>query len=205
MAVGMALGVVSASAGVTTAAASAAPGAAAPGAVALGAATSGAATTGAGAVPAYWAQHDEIDELQDLPAPYTCDDLYYKYRDVLLRVGARRGMKIYAYGCTRGGKPGDGTPRVDLTYAVPRELIGSAAGGAAFKATLSTLKLGPGEPESLTARDCALLNDMRQTVLSSIANSMDASNLQCDSTRASRHFSLVVQTLLPAAAGSSPQ
>lgn len=29
-------------------------------------------------VPAYWAQHDEIDELDDLPHPYRCDDLYYK-------------------------------------------------------------------------------------------------------------------------------
>jgi hypothetical protein len=172
------------------------------GSVSAGVATS--AAPAATAVPAYWAQHDEIDELQDLPAPYSCDDLYYKYRDVLLRVGARPGMKIYAYGCMRGGKPGEGTPRVDLTYAVPRELIGSAAGDAAFKATLSTIRIGPGEPKSLTARDCVLLNDMRQTVLSSIANSVDASSLHCDSARASRHFSLLVQTLLPTTMAASP-
>ncbi len=148
-------------------------------------------------VPAYWAPHDEIDELDDLPHPYRCDDLYYKYRDVLLRLGAQPGMKIYTYGCSRAGQPASGTPRVYLTYAVPREMPQSGSASAGLKAARATVKLAPGEPKSLTPDDCVLLNDMRQTVLSSFANSINANALQCSAAKASKHFALVVQTLLP--------
>lgn len=155
-------------------------------------------------VPAYWAQHDEIDELDDLPHPYRCDDLYFKYRDVLLRLGAQPGMKIYAYGCSRAGRPASGTPRVDLTYAVPREMPVTGPHSVGLNAARATVKLAPGEPKSLTPDDCVLLNDMRQTVLSSFANSMNASSLHCSAARTSKHFALVVQTLLPVETGVSP-
>jgi hypothetical protein len=154
-------------------------------------------------VPAYWTPHDEIDELDDLPHPYRCDDLYYKYRDALLRLGAQPGMKIYTYGCSRAGQPASGTPRVYLTYAVPRELPVTGSGGVGLKVARATVKLGPGEPKSLTPDDCVLLNDMRQT-LSSFANSMNASSLQCSAAKNSKHFALVVQTLLPAETRLSP-
>jgi hypothetical protein len=163
-----------------------------------------AASSPTTSVPAYWAQHDEIDELGDLPHPYRCDDLYYKYRDVLLRLGAQPGMKIYAYGCSRAGQPASGTPRVDLTYAVPREMPVTGSGGVGLKAARATVKLAPGQPKSLTPDDCILLNDMRQTVLASFANSMNASSLHCNAARTSKHFALVVQTLLPVETGLSP-
>jgi hypothetical protein len=155
-------------------------------------------------VAAYWAQHDEIDELDDLRHPYRCDDLYYKYRDVLLRLGAQPGMKIYAYGCSRAGHPASGTPHVDLTYAVPREMPVTGSGSVGLKAAPATVKLAPGEPKSLTPDDCVLLNDMRQTVLSSFATTMNANRLHCSAARTSKHFALVVQTLLPVETGVIP-
>jgi hypothetical protein len=39
---------------------------------------------------AYWAQHQEVDYLDNLPHIDACDALYYKYRDVLLRRQDRR-------------------------------------------------------------------------------------------------------------------
>lgn len=147
-------------------------------------------------VAAYWAEHNEIDELDRLPHPYQCDDLYYKYRDVLLRVGARPGMKIYTYGCIRQGKMTGDTPHVDLTYATPREMPDPRS-PAELQARRATVHLAPGEPKSLKPDDCALLDAMRQTVLASIAGGMDAQALPCDDRRASRHYGLDVPALLP--------
>jgi hypothetical protein len=148
------------------------------------------------AILAYWAPHNEIDEPPQLTRPYDCDDLYYKYRDVLLKLGAR-GLKIYTYGCIRHGQAESGQPRVNLSYSVPRE----RPGGPGIPAQRKSVTLKPGDPKSLTSDDCALLNNMRQTVIAAIASKIDAHGLDCGSSGGQKHFELTVETLLPVEEG----
>jgi hypothetical protein len=150
---------------------------------------------------AYWAQHDEIDYLDNLPRLYSCDELYYKYRDVLLRLGARPGMKIYAYGCLHDGSvAAKGRPHVNLTYEVPKALPPAVSGQSGFPTKLATLHLKPGHPKSLDSGDCILVQDMRDTVLASFSSHIDTGGPNCSSTHsAHRQFDLTVQTLLPLA------
>ncbi len=143
-------------------------------------------------VTAYWAEHAEVDELGKLSKPYSCDDLFYKYRDILLKLGVRPGIKIYTYGCNRPGQPASGTTKVDLTYALPHPAP------AGFKAYQRSIKLAPGEPKSLTADDCALLDDMRQTVIAAISSQVDARGLDCGNGHHHKKFELTVQVLVAA-------
>jgi hypothetical protein len=150
-------------------------------------------------VTAYWGQHHEVDELNHLPKTYACDDLYYVYRDILFKLGARP-TQIYTYGCTRPGQAASGTPRVNLAYSAPRDTQGRPG----FQANRQSIRLAPGDPRSLTADDCVLLNDMRQTVIASIASTIDDHGLNCDSRKSKQHFELVVEALLPAANAPEP-
>jgi hypothetical protein len=156
------------------------------------------AASAAATRPAYWAPHDEIDYLTNLPRTYSCDDLYYKYRDVLQLVGARPAQ-IYSYGCAGTHGSATDAPRVDITYSVPSALPTDVHGGSVFQANLATVRLAPGHPKSLDARDCPLLRDMSQTVLASFSAHIDASQLQCGSSDAAHsHFAVIVQTWIPA-------
>ncbi|MGA8707075.1 MAG: hypothetical protein WB646_08825 [Steroidobacteraceae bacterium] len=143
-------------------------------------------------VTAYWAEHEEVDELGKLPRAYGCDDLFYKYRDILLKLGVRPGIKIYTYGCTRPGQPASGTTKVDLTYDLPHPAP------TGFKAYHRSVTLTAGDPKSLTVDDCALLDDMRQTVIAAISNQVDAHGLDCGSGHHHKKFKLTVQTLVAA-------
>jgi hypothetical protein len=154
---------------------------------------------------AYWAQHDEIDYLDNLPRLYGCDELYYKYRDVLLRLGARPGMKIYAYGCVHdGGVAAKVRPHVNLTYEVPKALPPAVTGQSAFSTKLVIVHLRPGHPKSLDSGDCILVQDMRDTVLASFSSHVDTGGPNCSATHsARRQFDLTVQTLIPLAGQSA--
>jgi hypothetical protein len=154
-------------------------------------ATAGAAAQDA-PVTAYWAEHAEVDELGKLPKTYGCDELFYKYRDILLKLGVRPGPKIYAYGCTRPGQPASGSAKVDLGYAIAHP------GPVGFKAYKRAIKLTPGEPKSLTAEDCQLLDDMRQTVIAAISSEVEAHGLDCGTDHSHKKFELTVQVLIAA-------
>jgi len=41
------------------------------------------------AEPAQWRTYDLLLQFRDLPKTYSCDDLWYRFRDVLLTLGAR--------------------------------------------------------------------------------------------------------------------
>jgi hypothetical protein len=157
------------------------------------------ASAGDAPVTVYWGQHNEVDELDHLPKTYACDDLYYIYRDILFKIGARP-TKIYTYGCARAGQPASGTPRVDLAYSAPRDTRGQPG----FHANRQSIRLAPGDPKSITADDCVLLSDMRQTVIAAIASKIDDHELACDTPKSKQHFALTVEALLPAADAPEP-
>jgi hypothetical protein len=178
--------------------------------VAFLAATSGAAT--AAAEPARWRPYDLIIDLRDLPKSYSCDALYYKLWDVLWALGARPGMKILTYDCERttanahaGVAPGvpARSPRVHLLFALPDALSGGEARWADVRAVERTIRLEPGHPRTLDASDCALVQQIKDTLLPALAADVVGSRLDCGAPASSARFSLSIRTLTPEARGAA--
>ena len=68
------------------------------------------------ATPAEWKSYDLLVDFRALPRPYSCDELWYKVRDVLLQLGARAYMTITPYGCgTTHGREAR-SPRVEVKF-----------------------------------------------------------------------------------------
>jgi hypothetical protein len=74
-------------------------------------ATAGAGTD-TGAEPAEWMPHDMIVKLRDLPKRYSCNDLWYRSRDVLLAIGARPNVQILTHRFESALGPNARSPRV---------------------------------------------------------------------------------------------
>lgn len=147
--------------------------------------------------PVRWVSHSEVDYLDNLPHRYGCEALAQKFRGVLLSVGARPDMQISAYGC--GGRPyrQDRATHVDIHYAVPELLPQNLNLDSPTQAVPSTIRLRPGMPKSLDPGDCVLLEDMRQTVLSSFAKAFKPEQIHCGSSMsAPSDFALDVQALV---------
>ena len=51
-------------------------------------------TSIATSAPAVWAPHELIVNLHDLPKHYSCDDLWYKFRAILLTLGWCRCRRL---------------------------------------------------------------------------------------------------------------
>lgn len=153
---------------------------------------------------AYWATHDEIDYLDNLSRTYSCDEIYYKYRDALLRLGARPDMKIYTYGCSGSKGAAADRPHVDLTYTVPEPLSPQFDSNSTLRARLETVEISAGNPKVLSEKDCTLMDDMRQTVLSSFSKDIEVrGSNRGQSRRPSKPYTLFVQTMIPIAAPST--
>src|SRR5581483_9369254 len=152
--------------------------------------TLGAAITTATAAemtqPAVWSPHALIVDLQNLPKRYSCDDLWYKFRDVLLAIGARPDMKILPYRCDRRSDSLGNSPRVQLEFSIPSLVSGKNARWAEITATPKTVRLEPGSPEHLDESDCALLNQMRQTLLRAIHADVTGFRLACQAPAITR-------------------
>ena len=99
---------------------------------ALAGETSGPQTSSAPA-PAVWSRHALIVDLHDLPRRYTCDELWYKFKDVLLAIGAAPQMRILPYRCERRVGAMAYSPKVELDFSLPRILSVENAGGATLE------------------------------------------------------------------------
>src|SRR6185437_13514290 len=104
--------------------------------------------------PAAWIPHDLIVSFDHLPRIYSCDDLWYKFRDVLRAIGARPDIRILAYQC--GPKLGQlaYSPKVQLHFFIPQSLERSQARWADVNAEPRTIRLEPGHPASIASSDC---------------------------------------------------
>jgi hypothetical protein len=153
----------------------------------------GAATAGS-AQAATWQRHNVLLELHDLPKRYSCNDLWYKFRDVLLRLGARPNMDILPYRCERGRGRSAFSPRVRLEFYAPRRLPAAPAGGASLRVRAQDIRIAPGEPASIDASDCTLLRQMKAALPGRILQF----HLACRAPSVSKPpFSITVQALIP--------
>ena len=187
----------------------------------LGVAPVAAAATAA-AIPAEWMPHDIMVRLQNLPKRYSCDDLWYKFHDVLLALGARADLKILTWRCENSlADAAARSPRLQLKFELPQALSGKQIRWSDVNAAPATVLLEPGHPASLDDSDCELLRQMKDTLLAELSDRVTSFQLACNapvSHQARPHsrgshssaahsvssrppFSLEVQALTPVAGG----
>jgi hypothetical protein len=147
---------------------------------------------------AAWMPHDLIVDLYDLPQKYSCDDLWYKFHDILLAIGARPDMKILAYRCEHSAGRLRRSPRVQLQFSTPQLLPSSQLRWAQLDAAASMVELGPGHPISLKPDDCELMRQIKKGLLDVVTQRIVSFNLACTAQRSSLgRFDIAVQTLTP--------
>jgi hypothetical protein len=144
---------------------------------------------------AVWSAHDLIIRLEHLPKVYSCDDLWYKFRDVLLAIGARPDLKVLAYQC--GLKLGSlaFSPKVHLYFFIPEAFGRTRARHPELHAVPQTVRLTPGHPPSITAADCELLRQMKDGLLSVLPDRVLSFNLACGAPPTRWPFNVSVEAL----------
>jgi hypothetical protein len=167
-------------------------------------ALSGAAggTAAAAAGPAQWRAFDILVALQDLPRNYTCDDLWYRFHDLMLAIGARPAdLKILPYQCARTPAVSERSPRVQLQFELPVGLTPAQARYADASAMPRRVRLAPGTLKHLTSADCELLEQINTGLLAALPVQVVSPPLECTGPAiAHRGFALEVQALIPSGA-----
>lgn len=155
--------------------------------------------------PATWRPYDLIVDLHDLPQRYSCDDLWYKFHDVLLAIGAAPGAKILAYQCEQDSPDASAySPRVQLQFSLPELLSPAQSRWAQLQAAPTPVRLAPGHPASLASTDCELLRQVKDGLLESLSQRVVDVDLACDATQSTGHpFNVTVQALIPSSANLS--
>jgi len=154
--------------------------------------------------PGVWLHHAVIIDLRNLPKRYTCDDLWYKFRDVLQAIDASPNMKILPYRCESSLGSAAYSPSVELVFSLPSEVSGRNARWADLQVVPKSVRLQPGTPSHLDKQDCALLKQMKDTLLRNIGATVTNFHLACNAPPSSSNppFSMTVKALAPV--GESP-
>jgi len=149
---------------------------------------------------AQWMTHDLIVRLDDLPTRYSCNDLWTKFHDVLLALGARPGtMKIAAYRCESSLGREALSPDVHLVFQTPEALGHAQSRWSDVEAVTKTVRLEPGTPLSLDNSDCELLRQIKDTLLAELSDKTLNYRLACHAPpTGDPQFSLAVEALTPA-------
>lgn len=159
--------------------------------------------------PALWRTYDIIVNLRNLPRTYTCDQLWYEFHGILERLGAwPYSMNILPYHCSPTPSGDMKSPDVQVRFQLPIFLQGPAVKWAPAKAIERTIRLSPGEPKTLQASDCQLLQQIERTLLTSIEARVDEKHFDCAAPpRRSANFnvtlSLPMAVKMPAVATTS--
>jgi hypothetical protein len=157
-------------------------------------ATGSAQATPQAAPPAAWVAHDLNIDLHNLPGHYSCDDLWHKFHDVLLVLGARPDLKILTVRCERGSR----SPSVRLQFSVPELVKPTSSHGTVIDTAATTIRLEPGHPASLNDADCELLRQIKDRLLTPLSLRVVSFNLACSAPPSRRaRFNVSVQTLKP--------
>ncbi|MBS0389247.1 MAG: hypothetical protein JSR15_12285 [Proteobacteria bacterium] len=152
--------------------------------------------------PAVWQPYDILVHLTRLPRPYSCDELWYKFRGVLVSLGAGRIDEVLPSECTST------SPDVHVQFLLPRLVHGAAAGDSAIEAAPGIVALEPGHPSHLVASDCQLVREISQSLLTDLPLKVQEAQFSCRSDHtatsspvstngAREHYTLRVQALLP--------
>ncbi len=142
--------------------------------------------------PAVWISHAIIVDLDNLPKRYTCDELWYRFRAVLLSIGARPGMKITPYHCD------DRSPSVEVQFSLPQAIQGAQVRFADLEAANNTITLEPGRPTPLDSADCELMRQIKDGLFPELPVHVVSFRLACAAPQTvHHHFKLTLQALTP--------
>jgi hypothetical protein len=145
---------------------------------------------------AEWMPHELIVNLSDLPRAYSCNDLWYRFHDVLAAIGARES-RILTYDCRDTAAHAHASPKVELKFQFPTPLSGADTQFADFTANPSTVRFAPGSPRSLTADDCEFMKQMTAGLLQALDLHPEA-KFRCAAAAPAERFAVTVRVLLPA-------
>ena len=154
-----------------------------------------AGATAPSAAPAEWRTYDILVDFQDLPRTYSCDDLWYRFRDVLLALGARAYMTITPYHCGYVGGGEERSPSVEVRFQLPQPVTGAARQYAQVSVLAEKVRLAPGSPRSLTAADCELVRQLKDGLLAALPVRVDTATFSCSAPR--RSFALTLEASVP--------
>lgn len=150
------------------------------------------------AATAKWMPHDIIVGLRDLPKRYSCNDLWYRLRDVLLAIGARADIQILPYRCEAALGANGRSPKIHLQFETLKMMHGTQVNDSDSRAVIQTVHLAAGEPHSLDQGDCELLRQLKDTLLISLNLRIVDFNLACSVPQnVHAHFGISVQAVLP--------
>jgi hypothetical protein len=139
--------------------------------------------------PAVWIPHAIIVDL-DLSERYSCDDLWYRFRVILLSIGANPDLKVVPYHCDSH------SPKVQLQFSLPEPVNGAQARFADLRAVKDTITLEPGHPMPLDAADCELVRQIKDELLSELPVRVLSAELSCAAAPTTHtHFRLSLQAL----------
>lgn len=142
--------------------------------------------------PAAWVAHDLSIDLHYLPRHYSCDELWQKFHDVLLVLGARPDLKIITTRCERSSR----SPSVRLQFSSPELVKRTSARGTAIGAAAATIRLDAGHPASLNDTDCELMRQIKDRLLAPVSQRIVSFNLACSAPPSRRgRFNVSVQAL----------
>ena len=148
---------------------------------------------------AAWVAHDLRIDLHDLSRRYTCDDLWYKFHDVLLILGARPDLKILTERCDGVSR----SPSVRLQFSMPEFVKRTSTVGMAIDAAVATIRLEPGHPASLNDADCELMRQIKDRLLTPVSQRIVSFNLACYLSPSGRgRFNVSVQALQLVSSGA---
>lgn len=165
----------------------------------VSAALAATSATSPPAEPAQWRTYDLLLQFHDLPKTYSCDELWYRFRDVLLTLGARAYMTITPYDCGYIGGGEARSPRVEVKFQLPQPLHGADTRYAEMSASEREVRLVPGTPHSLQPGDCDLMKQMQDTLLAALPVRVTAATYSCSGPGATFALTLQAQMVAEAA------
>jgi hypothetical protein len=130
----------------------------------LAAAPADSPVAAADIVPGVWQHHKVTINYFGITAAYSCDGLEEHVRNILLHLGARKDVKVYANGCPRGSEVPSHTAWIqsDFYTLAPAE---SGSTADAVKAHWATRQVTPRQPFYMGDGDCELIQEMKDLVL----------------------------------------
>jgi hypothetical protein len=152
--------------------------------------------------PAEWQTFDILVDFQNLPRTYSCDDLWYKFRDVLQKLGARAYMTITPYHCGYVGGGRARSPRVEVKFQLPRPLHGADIRYAQMSVVDKSVRLSPGSPRSLDSQDCEFAKQLDNTFFPALPVRVETADFRCSAAKP--YYALVVNARIKAPASSAP-
>ena len=140
----------------------------------------GAVQPAVAAQPAIWRTYDLVVDLDHLSRTYTCDQLWYVFHGILLRLGVPiASLNVLPYRCSRTASGDLRSPRVQVSFRMPAVVHGAAVKWAQLSAVQRLIVIRPGEPKRLQPGDCWLLRQIRETLLTSLPVKVVQGELHC--------------------------